>query len=177
MASRPGVPPGWPSDIRHAVDDVAEADGRLASSSVRPRARPRPGRPGGVGVSAIGRTLPFYTELLGPRGYHSVGQVEGERDPFGANSVSESFKEREVWAVRAEGGGADDDSKGAMTDTCLSAVAKIPVPSGFVRISTSSGRAPALVTICLGSIVPVTAMPNFGSSSLIVCPPIIATPA
>ncbi len=30
-------------------------------------------------VSAIGRSLPFYTELLGPLGYHSVGQVEGER--------------------------------------------------------------------------------------------------
>jgi glyoxylase I family protein len=30
-------------------------------------------------VSAIGRSLPFYTELLGPLGYHSVGEVEGER--------------------------------------------------------------------------------------------------
>jgi glyoxylase I family protein len=30
-------------------------------------------------VSAIRRSLPFYTELLGPLGYHSVGQVEGER--------------------------------------------------------------------------------------------------
>jgi glyoxylase I family protein len=30
-------------------------------------------------VSAIGRSLPFYTELLGPLGYYSVGQVEGER--------------------------------------------------------------------------------------------------
>jgi glyoxylase I family protein len=30
-------------------------------------------------VSAIGRSLPFYTELLGPLGYHSVSQVEGER--------------------------------------------------------------------------------------------------
>ena len=28
-------------------------------------------------VSAIGRSLPFYTELLGPLGYHSVGEVEG----------------------------------------------------------------------------------------------------
>ena len=30
-------------------------------------------------VSAIGRSLPFYTELLAPLGYHSVGEVEGER--------------------------------------------------------------------------------------------------
>jgi catechol 2,3-dioxygenase-like lactoylglutathione lyase family enzyme len=29
-------------------------------------------------VSAIGRSLPFYTELLGPLGYHSVSEVEGE---------------------------------------------------------------------------------------------------
>jgi catechol 2,3-dioxygenase-like lactoylglutathione lyase family enzyme len=30
-------------------------------------------------VSAISRSLPFYTELLGPLGYHGVSQVEGER--------------------------------------------------------------------------------------------------
>jgi len=30
-------------------------------------------------VSAIGRSLPFYTELLGPLGYTRVGEVEGER--------------------------------------------------------------------------------------------------
>ncbi|MGZ4390947.1 MAG: VOC family protein [Gaiellaceae bacterium] len=30
-------------------------------------------------VSAIGRSQPFYTELLGPRGYHRVREVEGER--------------------------------------------------------------------------------------------------
>jgi glyoxylase I family protein len=30
-------------------------------------------------VSAIGRSLLFYTELLGPLGYHSVSEVEGER--------------------------------------------------------------------------------------------------
>jgi glyoxylase I family protein len=30
-------------------------------------------------VSSIERSLPFYTELLGPLGYHRVGQVEGER--------------------------------------------------------------------------------------------------
>jgi catechol 2,3-dioxygenase-like lactoylglutathione lyase family enzyme len=30
-------------------------------------------------VSAIGRSLPFYTELLGPLGYYSVSEVEGER--------------------------------------------------------------------------------------------------
>jgi catechol 2,3-dioxygenase-like lactoylglutathione lyase family enzyme len=30
-------------------------------------------------VSSIERSLPFYTALLGPLGYHRVGQVEGER--------------------------------------------------------------------------------------------------
>lgn len=30
-------------------------------------------------VSSIGRSLLFYSELLGPLGYHRVGQVEGER--------------------------------------------------------------------------------------------------
>jgi glyoxylase I family protein len=30
-------------------------------------------------VSSIGRSLPFYSQLLGPLGYHSVGEVVGER--------------------------------------------------------------------------------------------------
>jgi catechol 2,3-dioxygenase-like lactoylglutathione lyase family enzyme len=30
-------------------------------------------------VSSIERSLPFYTELLGPLGYHRVSEVEGER--------------------------------------------------------------------------------------------------
>jgi glyoxylase I family protein len=30
-------------------------------------------------VSSIGRSLPFYTELLAPLGYRDVGEVEGER--------------------------------------------------------------------------------------------------
>ena len=30
-------------------------------------------------VSSIERSLPFYTALLGPLGYHSVTEVEGER--------------------------------------------------------------------------------------------------
>jgi glyoxylase I family protein len=30
-------------------------------------------------VSSIGRSLPFYSELLRPLGYHDVGEVEGER--------------------------------------------------------------------------------------------------
>jgi glyoxylase I family protein len=30
-------------------------------------------------VLSIERSLPFYTQLLGPLGYHSVGEVEGER--------------------------------------------------------------------------------------------------
>jgi catechol 2,3-dioxygenase-like lactoylglutathione lyase family enzyme len=30
-------------------------------------------------VSSIERSLPFYSELLGPLGYHTVSQVEGER--------------------------------------------------------------------------------------------------
>jgi catechol 2,3-dioxygenase-like lactoylglutathione lyase family enzyme len=30
-------------------------------------------------VSSIERSLPFYSQLLGPLGYHSVGEVVGER--------------------------------------------------------------------------------------------------
>ena len=30
-------------------------------------------------VSSIGRSLPFYTELLGPLGFNRVSEVEGER--------------------------------------------------------------------------------------------------
>jgi len=30
-------------------------------------------------VTAIERSLPFYSELLGPLGYHRVSEVEGER--------------------------------------------------------------------------------------------------
>jgi glyoxylase I family protein len=30
-------------------------------------------------VSSIERSLPFYTELLGPLGFHTVSEVEGER--------------------------------------------------------------------------------------------------
>ena len=30
-------------------------------------------------VSSIDRSLPFYRELLGPLGWHRVGEVEGER--------------------------------------------------------------------------------------------------
>jgi glyoxylase I family protein len=30
-------------------------------------------------VSSIERSLPFYRDLLGPLGWHSVGEVEGER--------------------------------------------------------------------------------------------------
>jgi catechol 2,3-dioxygenase-like lactoylglutathione lyase family enzyme len=30
-------------------------------------------------VSSIERSLPFYTELLGPLGFHTVRQVQGER--------------------------------------------------------------------------------------------------
>ena len=30
-------------------------------------------------VSSIGRSLPFYRELLGPLGFHRVNEVEGER--------------------------------------------------------------------------------------------------
>jgi glyoxylase I family protein len=30
-------------------------------------------------VTSIERSLPFYTELLGPLGFHTVSQVEGER--------------------------------------------------------------------------------------------------
>src|SRR5215510_1656033 len=30
-------------------------------------------------VSSIERSLPFYRELLGPLGFHRIGEVEGER--------------------------------------------------------------------------------------------------
>ena len=30
-------------------------------------------------VSSIGRSLPFYRDLLGPLGYHGISEVEGER--------------------------------------------------------------------------------------------------
>jgi glyoxylase I family protein len=30
-------------------------------------------------VSSIGRSLPFYRDLLGPLGWHGLGEVEGER--------------------------------------------------------------------------------------------------
>jgi len=30
-------------------------------------------------VSSIGRSLPFYRDLLAPLGYHRIGEVEGER--------------------------------------------------------------------------------------------------
>ena len=30
-------------------------------------------------VSSIERSLPFYTALLGPLGFHTVSEVEGER--------------------------------------------------------------------------------------------------
>jgi catechol 2,3-dioxygenase-like lactoylglutathione lyase family enzyme len=30
-------------------------------------------------VSSIGRSLPFYRDLLGPLGWHRIGEVEGER--------------------------------------------------------------------------------------------------
>ena len=59
----------------------------------------------------------------------------------------------------------------------LHAVVRIPVPSGLVNTSASPGRAPALVTMRAGCTTPVTAMPYFGSGSLIVCPPSTATPA
>ena len=65
---------------------------------------------------------------------------------------------------------------GAM-DPRLSAVVRIPVPSAFVSTSASPGCAPALVTMRAGSTTPVTAMPYFGSASLMVWPPRIATPA
>ena len=53
----------------------------------------------------------------------------------------------------------------------------MPVPSGFVRNSTSPGRAPAFGQIASGRTVPTTASPYFGSSSRIVCPPARIAPA
>jgi hypothetical protein len=62
---------------------------------------------------------------------------------------------------------ASSSSSGAIASR-LRAVVRMPVPSGLVSTSASPIRAPALVTICCGPTIPVTAMPYFGSASLIV---------
>src|SRR3954454_19264987 len=59
----------------------------------------------------------------------------------------------------------------------LAALVSAPVPSGFVRTSTSPARPPAVVRTSSGWTVPVTAIPYFGSASSIECPPTTATPA
>ena len=52
-----------------------------------------------------------------------------------------------------------------------------PVPSRFVRISTSPGRAPPLRSSRSGCPAPMTARPYFGSGSRIVWPPASVPPA
>ena len=52
-----------------------------------------------------------------------------------------------------------------------------PVPSGLVRKRRSPGRAPALVRMRSGWIVPVTQRPYFGSASVTVWPPAMTAPA
>ena len=55
--------------------------------------------------------------------------------------------------------------------SALIAVAMTPVPSGFVRIITSPGRAPETFQIRRAGTSPKTTSPNFGSSSSTLCPP------
>ena len=59
----------------------------------------------------------------------------------------------------------------------FAAVVSIPIPSGFVNISSSPSFAPLLVSILSGWTNPVTAIPYLGSSSKMECPPVIRAPA
>jgi glyoxylase I family protein len=55
-------------------------------------------------VSSIGRSLPFYRDLLGPLGWHGVTEVKGERDetiwylwgPGSSLGVREALSPREA---------------------------------------------------------------------------------
>ena len=61
--------------------------------------------------------------------------------------------------------------------SCFAAVVTIPVPSRFVRNSASPGRAPPFINTRAGCTSPSTQSPNFGSASMIVCPPATIPPA
>ena len=61
--------------------------------------------------------------------------------------------------------------------SALAAVVRMPMPRGFVRNSTSPALAPELVSTLSGWTKPVTARPYLGSSSRMLCPPVMRAPA
>ncbi len=56
-------------------------------------------------VSSIERSLPFYRELLGPLGWHGIGEVEGER---GETIWYLSGRETSIGLREAQSGGTHD---------------------------------------------------------------------
>ena len=68
-------------------------------------------------------------------------------------------------------------SSSSLTSSRLWAVVVTPKPSGLVRNRWSPTRRPPFESSRPVSAIPKTASPNFGSSSLMVCPPPITTPA
>src|SRR5213076_3143202 len=71
-------------DLTHGNAPHAEGNGRRRNRSHCAERRSAAVRSTGVHhvdlvVSSIERSLPFYTELLGPLGFHRVSEVEGER--------------------------------------------------------------------------------------------------
>jgi glyoxylase I family protein len=56
-------------------------------------------------VSSIERSLPFYRELLGPLGWHGIGEVEGER---GETIWYLSGRETSIGLREAQSGGVYD---------------------------------------------------------------------
>jgi len=55
-------------------------------------------------VSSIDRSLPFYRDLLGPLGFHRIGEVEGERGEtiYYLSGPGSSIGLREATTARAE---------------------------------------------------------------------------
>ena len=117
----------------------------------RPPCSPRPSRPGGPSVRSPSRRC-----------------RRGRR-------TRSSVSRRVRLSAAIDRAAASSPSAGALP--ICAAKARMPVPSGLVRISRSPGRAPALVTILSGWISPVTAKPALISLSLMLCPPTTATPA
>ena len=74
-------------DLAHLARDEVVVEELHAPDGTRTPAaatKPRWMRSGGVHhvdlvVSSLERSLPFYRELLGPLGWHGIGEVEGER--------------------------------------------------------------------------------------------------
>lgn len=75
-----------------------------------------------------------------------------------------------IWATAAR-----SSARGAVPP--LIASTAMPVPSAFVRSSTSPAFAPLLARMRRGSTRPVTARPYFGSGSSTLWPPTIGQPA